>query len=114
MTKTGKPDSYWEGIMYQYAQGKYRFSTGKKPGSKKWKAVMQLIRSCPLTPIFNLPVRRIDIFGCTRESAKTDREWLKFRKAADGVCSQHPKCRESASSEHLKLSDPTADTLRSL
>ncbi|XP_053301817.1 uncharacterized protein LOC128460597 [Pleuronectes platessa] len=35
MTKTGKPDSYWEGIMYQYAQGKYRFST----------------------------VRRIDIFG---------------------------------------------------
>ncbi|CAB1435053.1 unnamed protein product [Pleuronectes platessa] len=63
MTKTGKPDAYWEGIMYQYAQGKYRFSTDKKPGSKKWKAVMQLISSCPLTPIYNLPIREIDIFG---------------------------------------------------
>ncbi|XP_060951874.1 uncharacterized protein LOC133028863 [Limanda limanda] len=63
MTKTGKPDSYWEAIMYQYAQGKFRFSTGKKPGGKKWKAVMQLIKSCPLIPIFNLPIREIDIFG---------------------------------------------------
>ena len=63
MTKTGKPDAYWEGIMYQYAQGKYRFTTGKKPGAKKWKAVMQLINSCPLTPVYNLPIREYDIFG---------------------------------------------------
>ncbi|KAI4791875.1 hypothetical protein KUCAC02_033745 [Chaenocephalus aceratus] len=63
MTKTGKPDGCWAGIMHQYAQGKHRFSTGQRPKSKKWKSVIQRIDACPLTPTFNLPVRYIDIFG---------------------------------------------------
>ncbi|KAJ4925484.1 hypothetical protein JOQ06_018214 [Pogonophryne albipinna] len=63
MTKTGKPDGCWAGIMHQYAQGKHRFSTGQRPKSKKWKSVIQRIDACPLKPIFNLPVRYIDIFG---------------------------------------------------
>ncbi|XP_071345421.1 immunoglobulin kappa light chain-like [Trachinotus anak] len=28
MTKTGRPDSYWAGVLSQYDQGKYWFSTG--------------------------------------------------------------------------------------
>ncbi|KAK5900004.1 hypothetical protein CesoFtcFv8_009421 [Champsocephalus esox] len=63
MTKTGKPDGCWAGIMHQYAQGKHRFSTGQRPKSKKWKSVIQRIDACPWTPKFNLPVRYIDIFG---------------------------------------------------
>ncbi|KAI4805633.1 hypothetical protein KUCAC02_010236 [Chaenocephalus aceratus] len=63
MTKTGKPEGCWAGIMHQYAQGKHRFSTGQRPESKKWKSVIQRIDACPLTPKFNLPVRYIDIFG---------------------------------------------------
>jgi len=63
MTKTGKPDGYWTGIMYQYALGKYKFTTGKRPGSRKWKAVIQQIDACPLTPVFNQQVRYYDIFG---------------------------------------------------
>ncbi|KAK1893377.1 50S ribosomal protein L2 [Dissostichus eleginoides] len=63
MTKTGKPDGCWAGIMHQYAQGKHRFSTGQRPKSKKWRSVIQRIDACPLTPIFNLPLRYIDIFG---------------------------------------------------
>lgn len=51
MTKTGKPDAYWAGILYQYAQEKYRFTTVKKLGSRTWKAVMQCIDACPLTPL---------------------------------------------------------------
>ncbi|XP_041660206.1 uncharacterized histidine-rich protein DDB_G0274557-like [Cheilinus undulatus] len=63
MTKTGKPDEYWAGVLSLYAQGKYRFSTGKKPGAKRWKAVIQRIDACPLTPVFNQRVREYDIFG---------------------------------------------------
>ncbi|KAI9525194.1 hypothetical protein NQZ68_009402 [Dissostichus eleginoides] len=48
--------------MHQYAQGKHRFSTGQRPKSNKWKSVIQRIDACPLTPIFNLPLRYIDIF----------------------------------------------------
>ncbi|XP_027876109.1 uncharacterized protein LOC114146335 [Xiphophorus couchianus] len=63
MTKTGKPDSYWAGVMQLYAQGKFRFTTGKRPGARRWKSVIQRIDTCPLTPAFNQKVRTIDIFG---------------------------------------------------
>ncbi|XP_037643681.1 uncharacterized protein LOC119498739 [Sebastes umbrosus] len=63
MTKTGKPDSYWASILHQYAQGKYKFTTGKKPGARKWKAVMKRIDTCPLTPVFNQRPREYTIFG---------------------------------------------------
>ncbi|KAM3585478.1 uncharacterized protein V6R79_018457 [Siganus canaliculatus] len=63
MTKTGKPDSYWAGVLSLYSQGKFKFTTGKKPGAKKWKAAMQCIDSCPLTPVFNQQFRERDIFG---------------------------------------------------
>ncbi|XP_051810015.1 uncharacterized protein LOC110962542 isoform X2 [Acanthochromis polyacanthus] len=48
MTKTGKPDSYWRDICSKYAQGQYHFSTGKRPGSKKWKKALENIDACPL------------------------------------------------------------------
>ncbi|KAK0155426.1 hypothetical protein N1851_002228 [Merluccius polli] len=48
MTKTGKPDSYWRDICIKYAQGKYQFSTGKRPGAKKWKKALEKIDACPL------------------------------------------------------------------
>ncbi|XP_030193755.1 uncharacterized protein LOC115529286 [Gadus morhua] len=48
MTKTGKPDSYWRDLCIKYAQGLYRFSTGKRPGAKKWKKALENIDACPL------------------------------------------------------------------
>ncbi|KAG7325712.1 hypothetical protein KOW79_010637 [Hemibagrus wyckioides] len=48
LTKTGKPDTFWHDIMFKYAQGKYHFTTGKKPGAKKWKDVLHSINNCPL------------------------------------------------------------------
>ncbi|CAM4558981.1 unnamed protein product [Leuciscus chuanchicus] len=48
MTKTGKPDSYWRDICLKYAQGQYHFSTGKRPGAKKWKKALEKIDACPL------------------------------------------------------------------
>ncbi|KAK0152989.1 hypothetical protein N1851_005364 [Merluccius polli] len=48
MTKTGKPDSYWRDICTKYAQGQYHFSTGKRPGAKKWKKALEKIDACPL------------------------------------------------------------------
>lgn len=59
MTKTGKPDSYWHDIMLKYAQGKYHFTTGKKPGAKKWKDALEKINNCPL----HKQTRVYDIFG---------------------------------------------------
>ncbi|XP_053504032.1 uncharacterized protein LOC128621975 [Ictalurus furcatus] len=47
MTKTGKPDVYWYDILCKYAQGKYHFTTGKKPGAKKWKDALHWIDNCP-------------------------------------------------------------------
>ncbi|XP_059923854.1 uncharacterized protein LOC132469801 [Gadus macrocephalus] len=41
MTKTGKSDSYWRDLCIKYAQGQYRFSTGKRPGAKKWKKALE-------------------------------------------------------------------------
>ena len=63
MTKTGKPDSHWAGVMTLYAQGKYKFSTGQRPGGRRWRAVIQRINACPLTPVFNQTPRKYDIFG---------------------------------------------------
>ncbi|KAM8857498.1 uncharacterized protein ACB058_009160 isoform 2-T2 [Synchiropus picturatus] len=63
MPKSGKPDSFWAGVMSLYAQGKYRFSTGQRPGSRRWRAVNERIQSCPLTPQFGETVRKTDIFG---------------------------------------------------
>lgn len=64
MTKTGKPDAYWAGVMSLYAQGKYTFTTGKRPGSRRWRAVMLRIADCPLTPLKGqTTVRKLDIFG---------------------------------------------------
>ena len=37
MTKTGKPDSRWAGVMTLYAQGKYKCSTGQRPGDRRWR-----------------------------------------------------------------------------
>ncbi|TDH00137.1 hypothetical protein EPR50_G00184770 [Perca flavescens] len=66
MTKTGKPDAYWAGVMSLYAQGKYTFTTGKRPGSRRWRAVMLRIADCPLTPLKGqTTVRKLDIFGKT-------------------------------------------------
>lgn len=62
MTKTGKPDSYWHDIMCKYAQGKYHFTTGKKPGVKKWKDALDRINNCPLhkqTCVFDICGNRI-------------------------------------------------------
>ncbi|XP_030205935.1 uncharacterized protein LOC115538683, partial [Gadus morhua] len=46
MTKPGKPDSYWRDLCIKYAQGLYRFSTGKRPGAKKWKKALENIDAC--------------------------------------------------------------------
>ncbi|KAL1276317.1 hypothetical protein QQF64_035940 [Cirrhinus molitorella] len=57
MTKTGKPDSYWHDIMTKYAQGKYHFTTGKKPG---WKDTLEKINICPLhrqTRVWDIELR---------------------------------------------------------
>lgn len=35
MTKKGKPDAYWAGILHLYAQRKYLCTTVKKPGANK-------------------------------------------------------------------------------
>ncbi|XP_073724498.1 uncharacterized protein [Misgurnus anguillicaudatus] len=63
MPKQGKPDSFWTGVMMLFAQGKYKFSTGQRPGSRRWKAVLERIKNCPLTPAYGLTVRKKDIFG---------------------------------------------------
>lgn len=48
MPKTGKPDAYWDrDICIKYAQGQYHFSTGKRPGSKKWRKALENIDACP-------------------------------------------------------------------
>ncbi|XP_055011456.1 uncharacterized protein LOC129409435 [Boleophthalmus pectinirostris] len=66
MPKSQKPDAHWAGVMSLYAQGKYKFSTGQRPGSRRWRAVLQRIQSCPLTPlVFGQTVRKVDIFGKT-------------------------------------------------
>ncbi|KAF4086636.1 hypothetical protein AMELA_G00085840 [Ameiurus melas] len=59
MTKTGKPDVYWYDILCKYAQGKYHFTTGKKPGAKKWKAALHSIDNCPS----HKQTRIYDMFG---------------------------------------------------
>ncbi len=46
MTKTGS--AYWNDICHRYAQGTFQFSTGKRPGSRKWKEVLVRIDVCPL------------------------------------------------------------------
>ena len=63
MPKEGKPDSYWAGVMVRFAQGKHKFSIGQRPGGRRWRAVIERIKNCPLTPIFGLAVRKFDIFG---------------------------------------------------
>ena len=47
MPKKGQPDSYWMEIMKSYAQGSYKFTKGKRPGSKKWRDVLKRIEACP-------------------------------------------------------------------
>lgn len=63
MPKQGKTDAEWAGVMVLYAQGKHKFSTGAKPGSRRWRAVIERIKGCPLTPWFGQTVRTTDIFG---------------------------------------------------
>ena len=41
----------------------YTFSTGQRPGGRRWRAVIQRINACPLTPLFNQTPRKYDIFG---------------------------------------------------
>ncbi|XP_033752725.1 uncharacterized protein LOC117336340 [Pecten maximus] len=59
MPKKGQPDSYWEGVMKQYAAGKFKFSTGKKPGSRKWKDTIRKIDECPR----HLKMQTVDLLG---------------------------------------------------
>ncbi|KAM4559701.1 uncharacterized protein PAE49_012125 isoform 2-T2 [Odontesthes bonariensis] len=35
---------YWRDICVKYAQGQYHFSTGKRPGAKKWKRALEKIK----------------------------------------------------------------------
>lgn len=63
MPKQGKSDAYWAGVMILFAQGKHKFSTGQRPGSRRWKSVIERIKNCPLTPVFGLTVGKFDIFG---------------------------------------------------
>ncbi len=48
MTKTGKSSAYWSDICHRYAQGNFQFSTGKRPGSRKWKEALKRIDACRL------------------------------------------------------------------
>eukprot|EP00057_Strongylocentrotus_purpuratus_P020102 XP_011674576.1 PREDICTED: DNA-directed RNA polymerase II subunit RPB1-like [Strongylocentrotus purpuratus] len=59
MTKTGKPDSYWDHLMRLYARGQHRFSVGKSSGGKKWKEVKKRIDACPL----HLRKQALGVFG---------------------------------------------------
>ena len=47
MPKKGQPDFYWKSKLQEYAQGRFHFKTGQKPGNKKWKAELQKINGCP-------------------------------------------------------------------
>ena len=47
MPKKGKPDSYWQHQLREYALGRFKFSTGQKPGEQKWKDELQKIELCP-------------------------------------------------------------------
>ena len=47
MTKTGKPDIYWAAFLKEYANGRKKFSSGQRPKTKKWKAAVKNIESCP-------------------------------------------------------------------
>ncbi len=58
MTKTGKSSAYWNDICHRYAQGTFQFSTGKRPGSKKWKEALERIDACPLQR-----GNKVDLFG---------------------------------------------------
>lgn len=51
MTKTGKPDSYRQGVITLYAQRKHTFSKGQRPGGKRWRVVIGFT-ACPLTRVF--------------------------------------------------------------
>ena len=48
MPKTGKSDAHWRQLLQEYAAGTFLFTTGKKPGAKKWKAELKKIDDCPL------------------------------------------------------------------
>ncbi|XP_051762063.1 uncharacterized protein LOC127518885 [Ctenopharyngodon idella] len=58
MTKTGKSSAYWNDVCYRYAQGTFQFSTGKRPGSRKWKEALERIDACPLQR-----GNKVDLFG---------------------------------------------------
>ena len=58
MPKKGQSDAYWVDIMKRYARREYQFSTGKKPGHKKWKMVLGTIDACPKNK-----GQRTDVFG---------------------------------------------------
>ncbi|KAL0154404.1 hypothetical protein M9458_050297, partial [Cirrhinus mrigala] len=58
MTKTGKSSAYWTDICHRYAQGTFQFSTGKRPGSRKWKEALERIDACPLQR-----GNKVDLFG---------------------------------------------------
>ncbi|XP_027132290.1 uncharacterized protein LOC109139207 [Larimichthys crocea] len=78
MTKTGKPDTYWADICTKYAQGQFHFSTGKRPGAKKWKKALEEIDACPLQ------TNTKDLFGRSLRCS------CGFHKPADqlsGACS---------------------------
>ncbi|XP_057204598.1 uncharacterized protein LOC130563187 [Triplophysa rosa] len=58
MTKTGKSSAYWSDICHRYAQGTFQFSTGKRPGSRKWKEALERIDAFPLQR-----GNKVDLFG---------------------------------------------------
>ncbi|KAA0714614.1 hypothetical protein E1301_Tti020312 [Triplophysa tibetana] len=58
MTKIGKSSAYWNDVCQRYAQGTFQFSTGKRPGTRKWKEVLERIDACPLQW-----GNKVDLFG---------------------------------------------------
>ncbi|KAL7375848.1 hypothetical protein ABVT39_025329 [Epinephelus coioides] len=80
MTKTGKPDSYWKDICIKYAQGKFHFSAGKRPGAKKWKKALEKIDACPLQSHTKDLFRRNLRCSCGFHKLALDRKCMTFLK----------------------------------
>ena len=47
MPRAGKSDAEWEATLRQYANGKFQFKTGQKPGKEKWRKAVKEIECCP-------------------------------------------------------------------
>ncbi|ROL44117.1 Trophinin [Anabarilius grahami] len=92
MTKTGKSSAYWNDVCHRYAQGTFQFSTGKRPGSRKWKEALERIDACPLQR-----GNKVDLFGrhieCTCGFHKsTDKAGGNSEEAGTSQGEQGVKC----------------------